>query len=200
MSKSAPGVRYAEVERETSETHIQVVIDLDGGTRRDATTGIGFFDHLLQQFAFHGQIDLGIGAEGDLEVDEHHLVEDTGIVLGQAIAQALDQEEQVMRYGNNMTPMDDALVLVSIDISGRGNLFWDVPFARERIGDLATESVQEFFGAVARHAGITLHMRKIAGHNDHHLCIALFRGFGLALTQASKRLERKSSSTKGTRG
>jgi len=200
MSKNAPGVRYAEVERETAETHIQVVIDLDGGTRRDATTGIGIFDHLLQQFAFHGQIDLGISAEGDLEVDEHHLVEDVGIVLGQAIAQALDLEEQIARYGDSTVPMDDALVLVAIDISGRGGLFWDVPFVRERVGDLATESVQEFFGALARHAGITLHMRKVAGHNDHHLLIALFRGFGLALTSAAKRQERKSSSTKGTRG
>jgi imidazoleglycerol-phosphate dehydratase len=199
MSKNTPGVRYAEVERETSETHIQVVIDLDGGSRRDATTGVGIFDHLLQQLAFHGQIDLGISAEGDLEVDEHHLVEDVGIVLGQCIAQALDQEEQIARYGDAMTPMDDALVLVAIDISGRGNLYWDIQFSREKVGDLATESIQEFFGAIARHSGITIHMRKIAGHNDHHLCIALFRGFGLALAQASKRQERKSSSTKGTR-
>ena len=200
MSKSAPGVRYAEVERETSETRVNVTLDLDGGTSNNVLTGIGFFDHLLQQFAFHGQIDLGIGAEGDLEVDEHHLVEDVGIVLGQAIAQALDQEEQITRYGNNLTPMDDALVMVAIDVSGRGNLFWDVPFERERIGDLATESVQEFFGAVARHAGITLHLRKITGHNDHHLCIALFRGFGVALNHSTQKLERKSSSTKGTRG
>lgn len=198
--KSAPGVRYAEVERETSETRVRVVLDLDGGTRQDALTGIGFFDHLMQQFAFHGQIDLGIDAQGDLEVDEHHLVEDVGIVLGQAIAQALDAEEQIRRYGSVHTPMDDALVLVAIDVSGRGALYWDVPFSRERIGDLATESVQEFFGALARHAGITLHMRKVAGQNDHHLCIALFRAFGLALHEASRQQDRKSSSTKGTRG
>jgi imidazoleglycerol-phosphate dehydratase len=200
MSKSAPGVRYAEVERETAETRVSVTLDLDGGTNNNVLTGIGFFDHLLQQFAFHGQVDMGIGAEGDLEVDEHHLVEDVGIVLGQAIAQALDQEEQIYRYGSNHTPMDDALALVAIDISGRGGLHWDVPFQRERIGDLATESIQEFFGAVARHAGLTLHIRKISGHNDHHLCIALFRGFGLALNAATRKLERKSTSTKGTRG
>jgi imidazoleglycerol-phosphate dehydratase len=164
------------------------------------STGIGLFDHLLQQLAFHGQIVLAVGAEGDLEVDEHHLIEDVGIVLGQAIAMALDQEDQISRYGSNSTPMDDALVLCSLDISGRGNLYWDVDFKRERIGDLATESIQEFFGALARHSGITLHMRKIAGHNDHHLCIALFRGFGLALTQACRRQDRRASSTKGTRG
>lgn len=200
MSKNAPGVRYAEVERETAETRIRIALDLDGPTSQDSITGIGLFDHLLQQLAFHGQIVLAVGAEGDLEVDEHHLVEDVGIVLGQAIAQALDLEEQIARYGSNLTPMDDSLVMCALDISGRGNLFWDVPFTREKVGDLATESVQEFFGALARHAGITLHMRKVAGTNDHHLCIALFRAFGLALNQACRRLDRKSSSTKGTRG
>ena len=200
MSKNVPGVRYAEIERETSETRIRVVVDLDGPTKHDAATGIGMFDHLLQQLSFHGQIVLSVSAEGDLEVDEHHVVEDVGIVLGQALAMALDQEEQIARYGSNHTPMDDALVLVALDISGRGNLYWEVPFDRERVGDLATESIQEFFGALARHAGITLHMKKVAGHNDHHLCIALFRAFGLALTDACRRLERKSSSTKGTRG
>jgi imidazoleglycerol-phosphate dehydratase len=194
-------VRFAEIERITSETHIEVVVDLDGPTKHDAATGIGIFDHLLQQLAFHGQIVLSVNVtESDLEVDEHHVVEDVGIVLGQAINMALDQEEQISRYGSNHTPMDDALVLCSLDISGRGSLHWDVPFERERIGDLATESIQEFFGAVARHAGITLHMRKVNGHNDHHLCIAIFRAFGLALTQACRRQERKSSSTKGTRG
>lgn len=200
MSKSAPGVRYAEVERETAETRVNIALDLDGPSQQNANTGLGLFDHLLQQFAFHGQINVAIVAEGDLEVDEHHLVEDVGIVLGQAIAQALDQEEQIARYGSLHVPMDDALVLVALDISGRGNLFWEVPFTRERIGDVATESIQEFFGAVARHSGITVHMRKIAGTNDHHLAIALFRAFGLALHQASTRLDRRSSSTKGRRG
>jgi len=200
MSKNAPGVRYAEIERETSETRIRVVVDLDGPTKHDAATGIGIFDHLLQQIAFHGQIVLSVSAEGDLEVDEHHVVEDVGIVLGQAIAMALDLEEQIARYGSNNTPMDDALVLCALDISGRGGVYWDVPFSRERIGDLATESIQEFFGALSRHAGLTLHFKKMAGHNDHHLCIALFRAFGLALSQACQRQERRSSSTKGTRG
>jgi imidazoleglycerol-phosphate dehydratase len=200
MSKSAPGVRYAEVERETKETRIRAVLDLDGGTSRDVGTGVGFFDHMLAQLAFHGQFDLGIGAEGDLFIDDHHLVEDVGIVLGQAIAQALDDEDAIARYGSNHTAMDDALVLVAIDISGRGMLFWDVTFARERIGELSLENVAEFFRALAHHSGITLHMRKVAGENDHHVVEALFKGFGLALHDAVRRIERKgSSSTKGTR-
>lgn len=200
MSRSAPGVRYAEVERETSETRIRVVLDLDGGTVRDASTGIGIFDHLLAQLAFHGQVDLGISAEGDLEVDDHHIVEDVGIVLGQAIAQALESEGPISRFGSNITPMDDALVMVALDISGRGGLHWDVTFSRERVGELATETLEEFFGALARHSGLTLHIRKVAGHNDHHLCNAVFKGVGLALHEAAKRLERRgTSSTKGTR-
>lgn len=201
MSKAAPGVRYAEVERETAETRIRAVIDLDGGTRRDVATGIGFLDHMVSQFAFHGQVDLGITAEGDLEVDDHHIVEDVGIVLGQAIAQALDPDEPMARFGSVNVPMDDALVMVALDISGRGSLHWDFQFERERIGGAATESIQEFFGAFARHAGITLHIRRICGHNDHHLCTAIFKGVGLALAQATQRIDRRgSTSTKGTRG
>src|SRR4051794_27088000 len=131
MSKNAPGVRYAEVYRETGETRVQVVLDLDGGSRRDISTGVGFFDHMLQQLAFHGHIDLGVSAEGDLHIDDHHTVEDVGIVLGQALVQALDGGEAIARYGSNHTPMDEALVLAAVDISGRGMLTWDVPFVRE---------------------------------------------------------------------
>src|SRR5277367_3490474 len=118
MSKEAPGVRYAEVYRETTETRIQVVLDLDGGTRRDILTGIGFFDHMLAQLAFHGQMDLGLSVEGDLEIDDHHTIEDAGIVLGQAIAQALDSSDPIARFGSNHTPMDEALVMAAIDFSG----------------------------------------------------------------------------------
>lgn len=198
MAKTVQGVRYSELDRETSETHIQVVLDLDGGTRRDILTGIGFFDHMLELFAFHGQVDIGIGAEGDLEVDDHHTVEDTGIVLGKAIREALDAGEAIERFSSVHVPMDEALVLVAMDISGRGQLQWDVPFSREKLGDLATENVHEFFRALTSHAGITLHVRKIAGKNDHHVCEAVFKGFGLALKQATKLSERRgSTSTKG---
>ncbi len=200
MSKAAQGVRYAEVYRETAETRIQVVLDLDGGTRQDVSTGIGFFDHMLAQLAFHGQIDLGISAEGDLHIDDHHTVEDVGIVLGQALRQSLEQDSNFVRYGQTHTPMDEALVLVAIDISGRGGLFYDVEFKREKVGDLSTENVREFFRSVSKHAGITVHLRKIVGDNDHHVCEALFKGFGRALQQAVTKTDRRSSSsTKGSR-
>jgi imidazoleglycerol-phosphate dehydratase len=200
MSKEAPGVRYAEIYRETSETRIQVVLDLDGGTRRDITTGIGFLDHMLTQVAFHGQMDLGLSAEGDLEVDDHHTAEDVGIVLGKALAQALDQSEAIERYASNMTPMDESLVLVAVDFSGRGGLYYDVEFTREKIGDLSTECIREFFKALANHGGITLHLRKITGDNNHHICEAMFKGLGQAIHQATRRTDRRgSSSTKGSR-
>ncbi len=200
MSKETPGIRYAEVERETKETRVQVVLDLDGGTRRDILTGIGFFDHMLTQLAFHGHIDIGIAAEGDLEIDDHHTVEDVGIVFGKAIAKALDGNEGIVRYGSNHTVMDDALILVALDISGRGVLGYDVPFRREMVGDLSTECVREFFRAFAMHSGINLHIRKIAGENDHHVCEAIFKGVGKALHAATRRSERLgSNSTKGNR-
>ena len=200
MSKDAPGVRYAEIYRETAETRIQVVLDLDGGTRRDISTGIGFFDHMLMQLAFHGQFDIGISAEGDLHIDDHHTAEDVGIVLGKALSQALDHSDPIVRFGSAHAPMDESLVLVAVDFSGRGGLFYDVEFTREMLGELSTECVREFFRALATHAGITLHIRKITGENNHHICEAVFKGFGLAMHQATRRSERRgSTSTKGSR-
>ena len=199
MSKEAPGVRYAEVYRETNETRVQVVLDIDGGTRRDITTGIGFFDHMLAQLAFHGQVDIGISAEGDLEVDDHHTVEDVGIVLGKAFHQALDQSDPIERYASVHTPMDEALTLVAIDFSGRGALFYDVSFKREKIGELSTECVREFFRAFAHHGGFTLHIRAITGDNDHHICESIFKGIGRAIHQATRRSDRRGApSTKGS--
>ncbi len=199
MSKAAPGVRYAEVERETHETRVRVVLDLEGGGRFDIATGIPFFNHMLEQLAFHGNVTLGVQAEGDLGVDDHHTVEDVGIVLGQAFAQALDAEP-IRRYASNHTPMDEALVLVAMDISGRGQLHYDAPFRRESLGELSTECVREFFRAFAQHAGVTLHLRKIVGENDHHLCEALFKGFGRAIGEATQKVARQgATSTKGKR-
>lgn len=197
MSKTAPGVRYAEIDRETTETSVRVVLDLDGGTRRDISTGIGFFDHMLAQLAFHGQMDLGVSVEGDKHIDDHHTVEDVGIVLGKAIREAIGIDP-IERYADCTTPMDESLVQVVIDVSGRGLAFVDLPFRRDQIGDFATENAAEFFRAIAMHAGITLHVRKLAGENDHHLCEAAFKGFGRAIHAATVRSDRRgSTSTKG---
>lgn len=197
MSKTAPGVRYAEIDRETTETSVRVVLDLDGGSRRDISTGIGFFDHMLAQMAFHGHLDVGVSVEGDLSIDDHHTVEDVGIVFGRAIREALGSEP-IERYADAVTPMDEALVLVAMDFSGRGQAYLDLPFRREQIGSLSTESIAEFFKAIAHHAGMTLHIRKLAGENDHHVCEAAFKGFGRALHAATQRSDRRgSTSTKG---
>jgi imidazoleglycerol-phosphate dehydratase len=201
MSMGAPGIRYAEVERETKETKVQVVLDLDGGSRQDVDTGIGFLDHMLKLMAFHGSFDLGVQCEGDLRVEDHHTVEDVGIVMGQAFKQAVDGSYGLVRYASNHSPMDDALVVVAVDISGRGYLVFDVPFTRETLGSLHTENVREFFQAFAMNAGITLHFHKIAGFNDHHLCEACFKGLGRAIHAATMHGERKGvSSTKGVVG
>lgn len=197
MSKSAPGVRYAEVERETSETVVRVVLDLDGGSRQDISTGIGFLDHMLELLAFHGHVDLGVKAEGDLDVDDHHTVEDVGLVLGKAIREAIG-EDPIERYADNHTIMDDALVLTVLDASGRGHLSFDCEFSRDSLGTLSTECVAEFFRAVARSSRFGIHIRKLAGTNDHHSCEAIFKGFGRALHNATRRSERRGAiSTKG---
>ena len=201
MSKSAPGVRFAEVDRETKETRIHVVLDLDGGTKQDITTGIGFFDHMLQQLAFHGQFDVGIEAEGDLFIDDHHTVEDVGIVLGQAVRQALESNTGIERYGVAAVPMDEALIQAVVDISGRGGFYTDVEFKREQVGELATECVCEFWKSFAVNAGLTLHIRKLAGENDHHIIEGMFKSVGRALRAATTRVERQgSTSTKGRIG
>lgn len=198
MSKETPGVRYAEVDRETKETRVHVVLDLDGGTRRDIHTGVPFFDHMLQQFAFHGLMDVGISAEGDLQIDDHHTVEDVGIVLGKALRQAISAGEGIVRYASATVPMDDALVQCVVDISGRGGFYHNLTFKRENLGTLSTECVAEFFKSVCVHGGITMHMRQIAGENDHHVCEAAFKAFGQAMVHATRRSERRGApSTKG---
>ncbi len=200
MSKETPGVRYAEITRETSETRVEIVLDLDGGSRRDITTGLGFFDHMLMQFAFHGMMDIGLRAEGDLYIDDHHTIEDVGIVLGQAIRIALESSEPLVRYASIHVPMDEALVLCAIDVSGRGSLHFNVPFKRPMIGEVATECFSEFFRAIALHSGLTIHIHLLAGENDHHIAEAVFKAFGVAFHAATRRGERRAgTSTKGSR-
>ncbi len=172
---------------------------MDGGTRRDISTGIGFLNHMLSLMAFHGHFDLGVEVEGDLGVDDHHTVEDVGICLGKAIRQALIDSNDIERYSSTTTPMDEALVLVAIDVSGRGQVYFEPKFKRPTLGGMATENVKEFFKALAHHAGLTLHITVLAGENDHHMCEAIFKGFGRALHLATFRRERSghTTSTKG---
>lgn len=198
MSKGTPGVRYAEVERESKESRVRVVIDFDGGHHSDISTGIGFLDHMLSLLAFHGRFNVGVKAEGDLHVDDHHTVEDVAIVLGKAIRQALEESEPIRRYGDCMMVMDEALVAVALDISGRGHLTSTLKFRSDRLGTLSTQNVHEFFRALSLHSGITLHIHQLAGENDHHIAEAAFKGVGRALEVAiTKVVGQQGTSTKG---
>ena len=176
--------REATIIRTTAETDIAVTVNLDGTGRADVASGIGFFDHMLSALARHSRMDLAVRVAGDLEVDGHHSVEDAGIVLGQALREALDDKAGIARFGSAFVPMDEALVLAALDISGRGQLHWavDVPFGM--VGDFDTQLAREFFIALAANAGITLHMRQLAGDNVHHILEAAFKACGRALRAA----------------
>ncbi|MEC4273382.1 imidazoleglycerol-phosphate dehydratase HisB [Adlercreutzia sp. R25] len=193
--------REATVLRETAETRIEVAVNLDGTGRVEASTGIGFFDHMLAAFGRHGRFDLAVSVEGDLEVDGHHSVEDTGIVIGQALAQALGDKAGIERFGTAFVPMDEALVMAALDISGRGQLHWEVDVPFGMVGDFDTQLAREFFIALATNAGITLHVRQMAGDNVHHIFEAAFKACGRALRQAvaiDASLGGEVPSTKGT--
>ena len=176
--------RTAEVQRTTRETDITVQICLDGTGRADVQTGVPFFDHMLDAFARHGLFDLTVRAEGDVEVDAHHSVEDTGIVLGQAVAEALGDKRGIVRFSDAVIPMDEALVMCAMDISGRGQLYWDMDVPVDAICTFDTQLAKEFFVAFAANAGITLHMKQLAGENAHHLIEAAFKACGRALRAA----------------
>ncbi|MCI8461446.1 MAG: imidazoleglycerol-phosphate dehydratase HisB [Lachnospiraceae bacterium] len=177
--------RISSVERSTRETHIAVTLNLDGSGVSDISTGMGFFDHMLEGFARHGLFDLSCRAEGDLHVDGHHTVEDTGIVIGQALAQALGDKKGIRRYGSAILPMDDALVLCAVDLGGRPWLNYDCSFPSGRVGDLDTELVREFFYGITCNAAINLHIRLLDGINTHHMIEAMFKAFAKALDTAS---------------
>ena len=176
--------RIASCRRVTKETQIEITLNLDGTGKTDISTGIGFFDHMLSGFARHGLFDLTVKTEGDLEVDCHHTIEDTGIVLGQVISQALGDKKGIKRYGNFMLPMDETLVLCAIDLSGRPYLNYQAEFTAERLGGMDTEMVREFFYAVSYSAAMNLHLKVIDGGNNHHMAEALFKAFGKALDMA----------------
>ena len=193
--------RAATMHRATAETDITVEVNLDGTGRADVATGIGFFDHMLDAFARHSRIDLMVRVAGDLQVDGHHSVEDAGIVIGQALGTALGDKAGITRFGSAFVPMDEALVLAALDISGRGQLHWTVEVPFGMVGDFDTQLAREFFIALATNAGITLHVRQLAGDNVHHILEAAFKACGRALRAAvaiDGALAGEVPSTKGT--
>lgn len=177
--------RTAYVKRETKETQIELQINLDGTGITDIHTGIGFFDHMLSGFARHGLFDLMVKVTGDLEVDCHHTIEDVGIVLGQAILKALGDKKGIKRYGHFILPMDEVLVLSALDLSGRPYLKYDAEFTVERLGEMDTEMIREFFYAVSYSAAMNLHLKVLEQGNNHHMAEALFKAFGKALDMAT---------------
>lgn len=179
-------MRNSEIERNTGETRIKLSLELDGSGKAGISTGIGFLDHMLDLFTRHGLFDLKVEARGDLHVDAHHTAEDVGIVLGQAIKAALGDKKSVKRYGTSHVPMDEALAMVSLDLSGRPFLVFDIPFTSQKLGEMDTELVEEFFRAVAFNSGITLHIKVLYGSNNHHMAEAVFKAFGRALDEASR--------------
>ena len=177
-------MRRASLTRKTAETEIAVTLDLDGTGRYDNRTGVGFFDHMLDQLARHALIDMTVAATGDLHIDDHHTVEDTGITLGQALTAAMGDKRGIRRYGACLLPMDDALVRAALDLSGRPYLVWNVALPTAKIGTFDTELVREFFQALSTHGGITLHVEALSGVNSHHIAEAAFKSVARALRDA----------------
>ena len=193
-------MRRASLTRETHETRIEVEIDLDGTGRSEIATGVGFLDHMLDQIARHALVDLTLRAEGDRHIDDHHTVEDAGIALGQALAQALGDKRGIRRYGDCLLPMDDALVRAALDLSGRPWLAWEVPVPAAKVGSFDTELAREFFQALSTHGGITLHVDGLRGINAHHVVEAAFKAVARALRTALEPDPRQGGvpSTKGS--
>ena len=177
--------RISNVERKTRETNIEAHFVVDGTGRSEIDTGVGFFNHMLEGFAKHGFFDLNLKCDGDLEVDTHHTVEDCGIVLGQAIKEAVGDKKGIKRYGSFILPMDESLVLCAVDLCGRPYLSWDANFTVQQIGDLETEMIKEFFYAISYSAGMNLHIKVLTAGNNHHMAEAMFKAFAKALDEAT---------------
>ncbi|MBL3597130.1 imidazoleglycerol-phosphate dehydratase HisB [Rhodovulum sulfidophilum] len=193
-------MRTAKITRKTAETEISVELGLDGSGRYDMATGVGFFDHMLDQLARHSLIDMTVRCQGDTHIDDHHSVEDTGIAIGQALAQALGDKRGIRRYGSCLLPMDDALLRAALDLSGRPYLVWNVDFPTEKIGGFDTELVREFFQALATHGGITLHVDALHGLNSHHIAEAAFKAVARAMREAVETDPRKADAIPSTKG
>jgi len=192
--------RTAEITRNTSETQIRVALNLDGTGRQKLNTGVPFLDHMLDQIARHGMVDLEVEAVGDLHIDDHHTVEDTGITLGMAVAKAIGDKKGIRRYGHAYVPLDEALSRVVIDFSGRPGLEWHVPFTRATIGKFDVDLTIEFFRGFVNHAGVTLHVDNLRGVNAHHQCETVFKAFGRALRMASELDDRAAGQIPSTKG
>jgi Imidazoleglycerol-phosphate dehydratase len=192
--------RKATVNRTTGETNINVTLNIDGTGKYEINTGIGFFDHMLAGFSKHGLFDLNLTAKGDLEVDSHHTVEDVGIVIGNAIREALGDKKGIARYGSSFLPMDEALVMCAIDLSGRPYFVYEVDTTVDKLGEMDVETAREFFYAISYSAGMNLHIRMLSGINNHHILEAMFKAFAKALDMATKIDDRIQGvlSTKGT--
>lgn len=193
-------MREATVTRTTAETAITVAVNLDGSGKHDCQTGVGFFDHMLDQLARHSLIDLTVRAKGDLHIDDHHTVEDVGIALGQALAKALGDKRGIRRYGDFRLAMDDAQIATALDLSARPYLIWTVDFPTGKIGTFDTELVREFFQALASHGGITLHVDKLHGLNSHHIAEATFKSVARALREAVEQDPRLGDALPSTKG
>lgn len=193
-------MRRVEIERNTNETRIQMALNLDGSGRYQNDTGCGFLNHMLDLFARHGRFDLTVRCQGDMQVDAHHTVEDVGIVLGMAFKQALGDMRGITRYGSMLLPMDEALVLCAVDISGRAHLQYQAQIPSQKVGDFDTELAKEFFLAFCRSLNATLHIRQLDGENSHHIIEAMFKAFGRAMSQAVAMDERSAGEIPSTKG
>lgn len=200
MTPNTHPTRSAQITRQTAETNITLAIDLDGTGQADLQTGIGFFDHMLEQIARHGLIDLRVHCQGDLHIDGHHTVEDIGIALGQALAKAVGDKKGIARYGHAYVPLDEALSRVVIDLSGRPGLSFHAAFTSSMVGAFDTQLVQEFFQGVVNHAGMTLHIDNLRGINAHHQCETIFKAFGRALRMALAHDARSAGVIPSTKG
>ena len=194
------GMRTATISRRTSETSIDVTVDLDGAGVYQVATGIGFFDHMLEQLSRHSLIDLNVVTKGDLHIDQHHTVEDTGLAIGEAIAKALGEKRGIRRYAEALSPMDETLTRVAIDISGRPFLVWKTEFSQKRLGEMDTEMFEHFFHSFAQTAGVTLHIETLYGQNNHHIAESAFKGLARALRQAVEIDPRKADAIPSTKG
>ncbi len=193
-------MRKAEIKRETAETDIVLSLDLDGSGKVQCETGIGFLDHMLTLFARHGGFDLELKCQGDTWVDFHHSTEDIGICLGKAVAQALGDKKGIVRYGDIILPMDEALIVCAVDISGRGESYFALDIPTEKVGDFDTELCEEFFRAFARDAGVTLHLRQLSGKNSHHIIEGAFKAFARSLAKAAAIDEKNADRVPSTKG